>query len=187
MKKDSKSKETFTNQLVSHESRWFAVYTNFKREKLVNKMLKQKGIESYLPLKNITRQYNRKIRHQQLPLISCYLFVKITKDEYISVLETEHILKFIRIGRNLLSVKEEEIEVIKKVTGEGLPIKVDVKSYSEGDLVEVISGNLVGMKGRLVSIDGKKQFSVDLNSLGYALNVAIDPALLRKISEPTFV
>lgn len=187
MKKDkSKERQEYTNQLDLKEPKWFAIYANFKREKLVNKMLKQKGIQCYLPLKKVTRRYARKIRTIELPLISCYLFVKITKEEYIRVLETEHVLKFIRIGKNLLSISEEEIDIIRKVTGEGLPLEVNPDSFSKGDLVEIISGNLVGTKGRLSSIEGKKLFSIHLENLGYSLSIKVDPSILRRINEPSF-
>ena len=184
MKKDSKPKKEFTNQLDQEIPKWFAIYTLFRREKMVNRMLLQKGIESYLPLKKVTRRYSKKIREQELPLLNCYLFVKITKSEYIKVLETEHVLKFIKIGKNLLCVTDEEIEIIKKITGEGLPIEIDPSKYVEGDLVEVTSGNLVGLRGTLVSKEGKKRFSIVLDNLGCTLKMTIDPSILRRVNQP---
>ena len=184
MKKKQRPKDEFTNQLDAEIPKWFAIYTNFRREKMVNRMLKQKGVEAYLPIRKVTRKYSRKIRVQELPLLSCYLFVRITKKEYIRVLETEHVLKFIKIGKNLLCVTDEEIDVIKRVTGEGMPFDIDPSVYSEGDLVEVVSGNLVGMKGKLTSIKGKKRFSIALDSLGYTLQITVDPSVLRRINQP---
>ncbi len=183
MKGDNK-KEEFTNQLDQEIPRWFAIYTNFRREKLVDRMLTQKGIQAYLPLQKVTRRYSKKIRVQQIPLLNCYLFVKITRSQYIRVLETEHVLKFIKIGKNMLCVTDEEIEIIKKVTGEGLPLEIDPSSYVEGDVVEVISGNLVGLRGTLASIEGKKRFSIALNNLGCTLKMTVDPSILRRVDQP---
>lgn len=177
-------KKSHINQLRESEPRWFAIYTSFKREKIVARMLSQKGIESYLPLQKKTRLYGRKRRIVELPLISCYLFVKITKPEYIRVLETEHVLKFIRFSKDLLAIPEEQIDIIKRVTGEGIDLEIDNNHFIEGDEVEVISGSLTGIKGKLVSIDGKKKFTVELHNLGYSLNMEIDPGLLGKINSP---
>ncbi len=177
-------KETYTNQLSLDEPRWFAIYTNFKREKLVQKMLVQKGIENYLPLQKATRRYARKVRTVELPLISGYVFVKIVKSQYIPVLETEHVLRFIRFSKNLLAIPESEIELIKRVVGEGLEIEMEPAGYQEGDEVEIVGGNLTGLRGKLVSRDGKKKFTIELENLGYTLRLSVDAGLLHKINKP---
>ena len=71
------------NQLCDTEPRWFAVYTRYKREKLVLKELQRRGINAYLPLQTVTRYYTRKVKTVHLPLISCYIFV--FEDIYIHV------------------------------------------------------------------------------------------------------
>ena len=92
MKRLSKDAPKPINQLHDTEARWFAVYTRYKREKIVRKQLSDKGIECYLPLQQFTRHYTRKVKQVQLPLISCYIFVKICKPEYIKVLETPEVV-----------------------------------------------------------------------------------------------
>jgi transcription antitermination factor NusG len=172
-----------TNHLDAEIPRWFAVYTHFKREKVVERMLKQKGIECYLPLQKQARKYTRKFRVVELPLISCYLFVKIKKDEYVPVLETEHVLNFVKFSKNLIAIPEAEIDLIRRVVGEGVPLEVEQKSMVEGDWVEIISGNLTGLKGQLVAKEGKNQFVIDLDQLGYSIRMSIDPKLLHKLSK----
>lgn len=174
-------KSTYENHLDSKEPRWFAVFTPFKREKLVCRQLQKKGIRAYLPIQQLIRRYTRKIRKVELPLISCYVFVKITRAEYVKVLETEQVLGFVKFSGNLIAIPDGEMELMKRVLGEGMEVNAAKQSYQEGDLVEVISGNLVGTRGKLCSIQGKKQFLVDLNFLGYTLQISIDPALLRKV------
>ncbi|MCB0664026.1 MAG: UpxY family transcription antiterminator [Saprospiraceae bacterium] len=173
-----------TNHLDPETPRWFAVYTHFKREKVVERMLRQKGIECYLPLQKQARKYTRKFRIVELPLISCYLFVKITKAEYVPVLETEHVLNFVKFSRDLIAIPEEEIDLIKRIVGEGLPIEVEQGSIEEGDWVEIISGNLTGLKGRMVAKEGKNQFVVELDQLGYSIRMTLDPKLLHKLNKP---
>lgn len=179
-----KNKPEHTDQLHAEEARWFALYTSFRREKVVDRMLSQKGIISYLPLQKITRRYGRKVRSIEMPLMSCYIFVKITRSEYISVLETEHVIKFIRFSKDLLAIPENQIEIIRQVTGAGVPIDIESTLYKKGDMVEVISGSLAGIKGRLISIEGKKQLTVELIELGCSLRMAIDISLVRKINTP---
>lgn len=174
-------KSTYENHLDSKEPRWFAIFTPFKREKMVCRQLQKKGVTAYLPIQRLVRRYTRKIRKVELPLISCYVFVKITRDEYVKVLETEQVLGFVKFSGNLIAIPDAEMELMKRVLGEGMEVNAEKQTYQEGDLVEVISGNLVGTRGKLCSIQGKKQFLVDLDFLGYTLQISIDPALLRKV------
>ena len=58
--------------------RWFAIYTRFKREKVVLEELKRKGIEAYLPLQKKVRIYGKRKRISELPLFNCYLFVTVS-------------------------------------------------------------------------------------------------------------
>ncbi|RMG76207.1 MAG: UpxY family transcription antiterminator [Bacteroidetes bacterium] len=172
----------YVNQLDVEEPRWFAVYTNYKREKLVHKLLDQKGIQNYLPLQKVTRRYARKIKTLELPLISCYIFVKIRKEEYVPVLETEHVLKFIRFSKNLIAIPESEIDIIRKVVGEGIEVEVEqTNRFEKGDEVEVVGGSLTGLRGKLIAAHGRKQFLVELDSMGYTLRMSIDGQLLQHV------
>ncbi len=176
----NKKGQSYENHLDQEEARWFAIYTPYKREKLVCRQLQKKGITAYLPVKKLVRRYTRKVRQVELPLISCYVFIKIVKRDYIPVLETEQVLGFVKFSGNLIAIPEEEMDLMKRVLGEGIEVNAEQKNYVEGDWVEVLTGNLAGTTGRLCQIKGKKQFLVDLNFLGYTLQINIDPALLKK-------
>ena len=62
------------NHLSNNEAKWFAVYTNYKREKMVADRFGQKGIEYFLPLQKVTRRYTRKVKHLELPPLSAATF-----------------------------------------------------------------------------------------------------------------
>ena len=179
MKKNDNTPE---NHLDPAEARWFAIYTPYKREKLVCRQLQKKGVTAYLPVQRLVRRYTRKMRTVELPLISCYVFVKIIKPDYIKVLETEQVMGFVKFSGNLIAIPEAEMELMKRILGEGIEVNVEKQAFHQGDMVEVISGNLLGLRGKLCSIQGKKQMLVDLEFLGYTLQMTIDPVLLRKIA-----
>ncbi|MCR9054232.1 UpxY family transcription antiterminator [Phaeodactylibacter xiamenensis] len=172
------------NHLSNIESRWFAIYTNYKREKMVAGRLKKKGIEHFLPLQKVTRKYTRKVKHLELPLINCYLFVKIKKSEYIRVVETQDVLNFVRLSKNLISIPETEIDVLRLVVGENIEVEAQESrslSLCNGDEVEILGGSLTGMKGILLNQKNEKNFVIELENMGYSLIMDIDPSLLRKI------
>lgn len=177
------AKQTYENHLDENKARWFAVYTKYKREKIVESRLKEKQIHVYLPLLKVVRKWekSRKIRTVELPLLSCYIFVKIIKKDYVRVLETEHVIKFVRFSKNLISIPEQEINTLKRVIGEEVEVTADQEFYTAGDEVEIIRGNLTGLKGKLLAVEGKNQMIVELKTIGFALRMNIDIQLLKKI------
>lgn len=179
-KSTDKSKET---PPATQEARWFAIYTRYKSEKLVAKTLEEKGIEAYTPIQTKVRRYTRKIKRVELPLISCYAFVKITADRSLEVLQTDNVLHFVKFAGEMIPIPEAEIALLKRITGENVPVEAyaGTSFFQKGDWVEIESGNLAGVKGQLIQIENKKKLLVQLESVGYSLQVEVNPALLRKI------
>jgi transcription antitermination factor NusG len=108
------------------------------------------------------------------------LFVKIKKLEQAKVLETEHVLKFIKQGKDLNPIPQDQIDVLKRIEGVDCEIEVGPTIYSIGDEVEVVKGTLAGLKGRMVSRLGKKQFVVEIDAIGVSLQLNIDINMLHK-------
>lgn len=170
------------NQLDKNEARWFAVYTNYKREKLVKKMFDQKAIESYLPIKKVVKQWSKKRRTMELPLMSCYIFVKIVEAEYVPVLETEHVLRFVKIGKDLIAIPENEIQTIKNILQDEIEFEVEAtRRLQEGDDVEIVAGSLMGTKGRLVEIEGKNRVLITLEHIQHTFRLSVEKHLIRKV------
>jgi len=180
---NSKMQLTSVNQLDKEEKKWFAVYTQYKREKLVKKMLDQKGIECYLPIQKVVRNWSKKKRTMELPLISCYIFVKITAEEYVPVLETEYVMKFLKIGKDLLAIPDDEIVLIQKILQDNLDFEIEsTRNFKKGDWVEVTEGNLQGTKGQLVQIEGKNRVLITLEHIQHTFRISIEKHLLKKIA-----
>jgi transcription antitermination factor NusG len=175
---------SYENHLSESEPKWFAVRTRFKSEKVALKQLQRLGVETYLPIRQMTRRYGRKVRKVELPLINSFVFVKVKKNEYASVLETEYVAGFLKFGNNLLSIPDQEIAMIRRLLGEDVDLEVVAKEdiYEKGDWVEVIKGPLLGMKGRLLNIQGKDKLLIDLSNSGHSFHITIDTDLLRKIN-----
>ena len=161
---------------------WYAVYTSFRSEKLVANQLRKKNIEVYLPLVSKTKRYLRKLKTYQVPMIGCYLFVKIKRNQCISVLETERVVKIISERGQPSIIKEDEINVLKRIEGLEVGIENCGSNLIPGDKVAIRKGNLAGLKGRLIRQNGKKSFIVELESVGITLQLCIDTDMLLKTS-----
>lgn len=159
---------------------WYAIHTKFKCEKYVARQLRAKGLDAYVPLLKRTKQYVRKVKTYEIPLITCYVFVRMDYDDRVSVLETPYVHGFLSIGGHVTAIPDQEIELMKRVVGEIGEVSATPIAWEDGDPVEVISGNLTGLTGKIVSRKGKRDFLVELETLGYQLNVRIDESLLRR-------
>ena len=180
--KKSENINTIENHLHPEEGRWFAIYTKYKCEKYVVDKLKRKGVQAYIPLLTKVKKYTRKTKEYQLPLINCYAFVKITKPQYVKVLETEYVMGFIKQRKNLISIPEDEINLLRRIVGELQDIEMTPISFEPGAPVEIISGNLTGVKGKLVKTRGKNEFVVELSNIGFQLQMIIDKSMLRPLN-----
>lgn len=178
----SKNAATYTAAPDASEARWYAVRTRFKCEKYVQRLLEKQDVVAYVPLQQFTRRYLRKIKKVEKPLISCYVFIKISSDQYKQVLETEHVVGFVKTGNQITAIPEKEIQILRRITLEqDLDIQINPREFHSGDWVEIAAGNLIGLQGRVVQSTGKQQLLVDLETLGYTLRIALDAALLSKI------
>ncbi len=171
----------YENHLSETEDKWFAVHTRFRSEKMALKFLAADNINAYLPIKNFTRRYGKKVRAVEMPLINSCIFVKIIKSEYIKVLETPYTAGFFKIGKNLLAIKDNEIDLIKKLIGENIDVEIEKKEYLPGDMVEVNAGPLMGLQGKLITFNGKQKVAVELLNSEFYLKISIDISLLKKI------
>lgn len=170
-----------TNHLHESETRWFAVKTRSKSEKYVQRLLEKKGIVAWVPLQRLMRRYARSTRMVEKPLLNCYVFVHITKAAYVPILETEHVVGFVRFAKNIISIPQAEIDLVKRITLEdGIEVEAVETQYAEGDPVEISAGNLMGLRGRIVDAQGKRKFQVELEYIGHNLLITVDAAFLQK-------
>lgn len=170
------------NHLDENVAKWFAIRTPYKREKIVLKRLQRQKICAYLPLQEVTRRYTRKIKHLTLPLLNCYVFVKITKKEYIKVLQVPDVVNFVKFSGDLIAIPEREILLMKQSV-EGGYGEVDVidKVDCQGQRVRLIRGGLLGAEGVLVRKESKSSFLVELTTIGVGLLLKVDKTMLTPI------
>jgi transcription antitermination factor NusG len=170
-----------TNHLDDHQPRWFAVYTKYKAEKLVVDHLTAKRIEAYVPLLTTTKRYTRKVKTYSKPLLNCYIFVKIAAPEYTRVLETQYVLGFVKVRKHLVSIPDDEIQLLRRIVGEVEQVQSGPMSMQAGQEVEIVAGNLTGIRGVLLTQKSKQVFVVRLDYIGVQLEMEVDKKLLSPV------
>ena len=170
----------FTKTMSDKERFWFAIRVRPKCEKLVRDRLMEKGIPNYVPIQVKIRHYTRKVKKVELPLIKGYVLVHALLEDYLSIIETEHVLGFLRSDRAPAVIPEKDINILRRVEGSAHAVdSIPLEELQAGAMLEIIGGDLTGMAGRLVSIKGKDLVSVELIHLDTAILLDIDKKYLR--------
>jgi transcription antitermination factor NusG len=99
--------------------KWYIIQTRPRWEKKVADCLKQKGIESYCPVKKVKRRWSDRIKTLEEPLFHTCLFAKITPEQKTEVRLTDGVVNFIYDNGKPAFVKEKEVEAFRKFWPDG--------------------------------------------------------------------
>ena len=160
---------------MNMEPGWYAIYTKSRHEKKVADDLARKGIEVFLPLRKILSQWKDRRKEVQIPLFSGYVFVQISANERLIVLQTPGVVHFVGRNENLAEpIPVDQIQSIQKLVDSGL--RYDPYPYlKEGMHVTIKRGPMKGVEGILIGKRKKHMLvlSVDLIQQSAALQVDI--------------
>lgn len=153
---------------------WFALYTKARAEKKVYKELRQKGIEVYLPMRKELRQWSDRKKWIETPVISSYIFVRILKNEYRRVFESQGVVSYVSHKGKAVMIPEHEIEAMQRTVSSNITFDVEENSIHKGQIITVTSGPLKGITGEVVDVRGTKKFYIRISHIGYTLVVNFD-------------
>lgn len=153
---------------------WHAVYVKSRAEKKAKSELQLLEIETFLPLQRKLRQWSDRKKWVEMPLISGYLFVRASRKEYDQVLQSNNIVSYVRFEGKAAVVPDSQIEYLKlMLSQDNTPVEITQEKLKPGQMIEVISGPFIGLKGKLQKIRGKSKVAVELEQLGYSALVEI--------------
>src|SRR5437899_3771633 len=135
---------------------WYAVQTRARHERIVAHRLGERGMTTFLPtVTNVHRWSDRK-KTVELPLFSCYLFVKLmpNHEERLRVLQVDSVLRFVGIRGVGIPIPDEQIDAVRTLLSEHLPC-CSYPFLKIGQRVRIRSGALDGLEGILLSQIGR--------------------------------
>ncbi len=152
--------------------KWMALYTKPRWEKKVDRILLQKGLNSWCPVQKTERQWSDRKKIVEVPLFTSYVFVNISPDERLNVLQTDGVLNFVHYLGKPAVIRDEEIALIKSYLQEDEAIVTvqSAQSFRENDKVIVSQGVFMDNSGTIIRSSNKKVY-VRLESLGQIMVV----------------
>lgn len=158
---------------------WYAIRVKSRAEKKVNAELIEQGIESFLPLYKKLRIWSDRKKWVEMPLITGYVFVYISRKEYEIVLRTYNVVCYIYFNGKAAIIRENDILMLKRMLGQSdLELEITIESLKPGHMVEIISGPLCGVIGELIEFRGKNKVALRIPPLGYTVMVEAPEKIL---------
>ncbi len=159
------------------EKQWQVVYTRSRTEKKVLAELEYKNIECFLPLQKKLRQWKDRKKWVEIPLISGYCFVHISRFEYDEVLKTDNVVCYITFEGKAAIIPGSQIDALKQMLKQNdFEVSVSQENFEPGKRVEIIEGPLIGLRGELVKARGKNKFILRLTQINSTFTIEIPSA-----------
>lgn len=151
---------------------WMAVYTKPRNEKKVIERLSLMGVECYCPMQTRLKQWSDRVKKVTEPLISSYVFVKVSEKDREMVLQDIAVRNFVFwLGKPAI-IRNEEIERLKYINKDGeLVESINLKEFNRGDKVRLIKSGFENTSGVLQKV-GRQKVSVLLESIGLIVEIS---------------
>jgi transcription antitermination factor NusG len=169
---------------LNHQKLWHVVYTRSRAEKKVQLELNFKNIENFLPVQKKLRQWKDRKKWVEMPLMSGYCFVNITRKEYDLVLQTVNVVSYVRFEGKAATIPESQIDYLKQMLKQyDFEIEITSENFAPGKKVEVIEGPLIGLRGELIEARGKNKFIIRFMQINSVFSVEVPANQLSLLPE----
>jgi transcription antitermination factor NusG len=162
------------NSECHHRDReWWAVYTRHQHEKSVVENLSKHGLETFLPLYSVVRQWKDRKKNLSLPLFPCYVFLRGSSERRVQILSTPGVRSIVSMIGRPAAIPEGEIEAIRTVVGSSLVVEPH-PFLCRGDWVRIKSGPLAEIEGILIRRKGSSRLILSAELLQKSIAVEVD-------------
>jgi transcription antitermination factor NusG len=160
---------------------WWAIYTRHQHEKAVAKNFSSLGLEVFLPLYSVLRQWKDRKKQLSLPLFPGYVFLRGESGRRVQVLSIPGVHSIVMIAGRPAPIPEVEIETIRRAVES--PHRVEPHPFlRRGDRVRVKTGLLAGIEGILIRRKGSYRLILSAELLQKSVAVEVDALSVEPIA-----
>ena len=165
--------------LAPDEWRWYAAYTSARHEKVVVGQLNARQIETFLPLYETVHFWNGRRAKLQLPLFPGYVFVRISQNERVRVLQVPGVAHLVGAAGRPTPLADSEVEAVRQLCSYAGALPHPFLSV--GRRARVHSGPLSGLEGLVVRRKGSLRFVLSIELIQRSVAVEMDAADLEPL------
>jgi len=155
------------------ELHWYAVCTRPNHEKRVAEQLQRKNLAQLLPLYNSVRQWKDRKVCLAMPLFPGYVFVRISLQERLKVLEIPGVAYFVGFGNQAACLPEEDLRLLQGCMNRESSAQPH-PYLCAGDRVRVKSGPLQGLQGFIVCVKNRTWLVLSFDSIRCSATLQAD-------------
>jgi len=158
--------------------RWWVLHTHPRAEKALARRCHRKGVSFFLPLHEYRRHSRGRLLQSFVPLFPSYLFLFGDEDARVTALQSNQVVRCLPVLDQ--QKLHNELARVAQLIASGEPLTPEER-LQPGSLVEIVSGPLVGLQGKVLRRGKQWQFIVEVELLQRGVSVAIDGSMIRPL------
>src|SRR5437016_3429971 len=151
---------------------WFALRVRPKQERSAAMNLSRLGLDEYVPLQKVRRQWSDRIKELDAPLFPGYIFCGFTYSERLRVLKSPGIESIVG------PVEDSEISTLRTLVASGKPL-AHLPFLRVGQKVSIEAGPLAGIRGVVLRDESAWRVVVSVEALDRSISVEVDREVLK--------
>ncbi len=168
--------------LAAEPKAWYAVCTRARHEKVAYRDLREREVESFLPLREVLSQWKDRRKLVKKPLFTGYLFVQADRSELDRVVSVRGVAYILGCGHEPVPIPDDQIKAVRQLVEGPYPV-LKWPWLRVGRRVRVTTGPLTGLETCIVQRrnNSKSYLVVTVDLLGRSLAVEVDPTCVELI------
>ena len=169
-----------TAPACSLDRAWWVLHTRPRQEKSLARQLHAANIQFFLPLTPRRHWVRNRPVTSYIPLFTSYVFLFADQKERIAALSTSRVVNSIRVADQALLARD--LAQVYRLIGSGASITVEDR-LTPGAKVEIQSGPLIGLRGKIVQEASRQRFIVEVDFIQRGASVMLDASTLVPVNE----
>lgn len=153
---------------------WYSIQTRYRFERKVTAQLQQKGLQTFLPLREEFHHWSDRRQPVYIPLFSGYTFAcfELSPRVRLELLHTEGVIGLISFRGAPVPVPPKQIDDLQKLLSQKVPCSLH-PFLKVGQRVRIRGGCLDGLEGILAQ-RGERKLVISLESIQHAVAITVE-------------
>jgi transcription antitermination factor NusG len=165
-----------------NEEKWHVLQVKPRSEKKVGQRLRDLGFESCVPTQKQLRKWSDRKKMVEMVLFNNYVFVATDQKHRNEVYQVGNVFGYLSFSGKAAILSDKEVKMIKQLCRLIEPVQISYDGIKVGDEVEVITGTLMGMYGKVIALNGSSKLQLALPSLHCFAHVELKEVEVRKVT-----
>lgn len=160
---------------------WLAAYTRSRHEQQVARQLEQKKVECLFPTYERLARWSDRLKHARAPLFPGYVFVQVSDEERVQVLETVGVVSLVSRAGKAVALSQDDIAQLQACCVRAGSIEPH-PYLKVGRRVRVKQGPFSGWEGTLVEKQNSRRLVITIEQIMKAVAINIDGADVEAVN-----